>query len=143
MGTRGYYAIKYKHIYYIFYNSHDSYFSYLGINLLIEIRNMLLNGSLPEWITKIQNIKLYDSDDPEFGLKYDNIGSYENMLDIGYMDVSLISNNKNPVQDLFIEYVYLLDIENEKFIINNQKEITFEMIKNVKTEDELHKFYDD
>jgi hypothetical protein len=38
MGTRGYYAFRYKRKYYVFYNHFDSYWSGLGSKIIKELQ---------------------------------------------------------------------------------------------------------
>ncbi len=53
MGTRGKFGFFYKGKYYMCYNHYDSYPSYLGVHLLLEI----IHADLDEWIKLLENIK--------------------------------------------------------------------------------------
>ena len=56
MGTNGYFVFLYNGIYYAIYNHYDSYFSYLGNNLLNEIKNMVKEDKFEEWLDKFKNL---------------------------------------------------------------------------------------
>lgn len=110
MGTRGNYVFRYKRKYYVFYNHLDSYFSGLGDDIVKELQQMK-----PEDFDKIkvliENIKQRDG--------YDGYGSnFE-----GIMCALLNSDTYRleeiidcePENDLFIEYIYILDLDNDVF----------------------------
>jgi hypothetical protein len=138
MGTRGIFAFKYKGIYYTFYNNYDSYFSCLGISLLKEIKRMIDNNELDIWISKLNSLKIvteyYNNDEDDISeLFYGNIGSYENILDYGYVDIKRLHTSIECYKDdVFIEWMYILDIDAKKVEITNFEQectIDFDDIK--------------
>jgi hypothetical protein len=80
MGTSGYFVFQYNGIYYAIYNNYDSYFSYLGNNLLNEIKNMVKEDKFEEWLDKFKNLiileDINDLDDlDDYGSSNSNCGS--------------------------------------------------------------------
>lgn len=142
MGTRGLYGFKYKGKYYIYYSHCDSYFSGLGKQLWKELREMLNDGELEEWLELIEAIKVVEEDDIPteediencedftdltvstrsaydwYCLLYKTQGKLKDTINAGYVVVK----NKNDVDDIGkccsgydVSYVYLIDFDNEKF----------------------------
>lgn len=116
MGTRGIFGIKYKGIYYTFYNHYDSYFSSLGIDLLKEIKRTIDNNNLNNWISKLINLKSVtenfesnvEENDDYYDLFYGKLGSYEVALNQGVIEIERISTNINYLKnDIFIEWLYI------------------------------------
>lgn len=115
MGTRGYVVIKINNKYYCYYNNYDSYPSNLGKKILdelneinyIEYKEKLREldgdkdsrdwpGSLEDLLdeNKLYNFKPDAEDDPE---------------DLHYNPI------ENLYNDIFIEYVYKIDFDNDEF----------------------------
>jgi Fe-S cluster biosynthesis and repair protein YggX len=115
MGTRGYVVIKINNKYYCYYNQFDSYPSNLGKNILDELseinyaeykeklRELESNTESCDWPGSLEDLldenKLYNfkpdaEDDPE---------------DLHYNPI------KNLYNDIFIEYVYKIDFDNDEF----------------------------
>ena len=128
MGTRGKFGFFYKGKYYMCYNHYDSYPSYLGVHLLLEI----IHADLDEWIKLLENIKEVSDEvkpteeDIEKLENYTNLtvsnestndwycllhltqGSFYQVLNSGYME------NKQDY-DVGAEYCYVLDLDNKQF----------------------------
>lgn len=110
MGTRGNYVFRFKNKYYVFYNHWDSYFSGLGDMIVKE-----LAGLKPEDFEKMKqllsNIKQRDG--------YDGSGSnFEGiMCALENPDVYRLEEiiDCEPSNDLFIEYIYILDLDHDVF----------------------------
>jgi len=141
MGTRGYFGFYYKGKYYLIYNHFDSYFSGLGVNLINEILKAIENGELENWKTKLDNIVEVKegypiSGDTEKLNKYSDFtvssksrtdwycllrkcqGSFEKVLDSGYV---LNEGSKEKLTgDIFIEYSYVLDFDNDLLSFTHQ-----------------------
>jgi hypothetical protein len=152
MGTRGAFGFKYRGIYYMFYNNSDSYFTYLGIKLLKEIKNMLENKCMDAWISKLLSLKLIsevyteskdyttttdiDAETKDNIKKLFNgyISSYELALTTGYVDIDNVSIDITKLyNDVFMEYVYVLNLDDKKIEIskyNSVMHITFAELEN-------------
>ncbi len=111
MGTQGYVVFRYIGIYYIFYNSHDSYFSNLGQNFTNEINELLLDKE--QWNAlkyKLLRIPLHPNTftDGEATYYVDYISSFQYMT--------------SYEEQYYAEYVYTLDMDNNEFIVNKHGE---------------------
>ena len=114
MGTRGYYVIKWKRLYYIFYNHWDSYLEGLGADIVKELREL----------TEADFDKIRSAME---GLKYDPI--YECIKKKGYEGLMKLAENPNDydLQDITktppesggdIEYVYIVNLDVETFQVH-------------------------
>lgn len=123
MGTRGKFGFYYKGKHYTCYNHFDSYPSFLGVHLILEI----LKANLDEWIILLENIREVSEDvkpapgDIEKLEKYTDLvvstkstedwycllrltqGSFYHVLHAGYM--------KNVTK----RHVYVLDLDTKEF----------------------------
>jgi hypothetical protein len=133
MGTRGLFGFKFRGVYYLIYNHFDSYPSGLGKDLLNEIKRAITEGRLDEWKDKVVALQgVARNDEPTeaaiqklrpyidvtvstqstrdwYCLLRGTQGSFEKVLDAGYF-----INEHTPDQltrDLFIEYAYVLDFD--------------------------------
>ena len=88
MGTRGFVVIKYKNMYYRIYNHFDSYPQGLGVKLVAFIRTM--NGMSSDDVVR-HIMEIYDD------------------------DVLITEDPKDIENDLFIEWVYIIDLDNNTF----------------------------
>lgn len=59
MGTGGYFGFYYNGEYYVWFSGYDSYYPGLGCELLRQILEALLNGTLEDWKKQLHNIKIY------------------------------------------------------------------------------------
>lgn len=155
MGTKGLFGFKYKNIYYLVYNQYDSYFSYLGINLLTEIKTALKFNRIDEWKKKIEKLKIVKyNDEPTaedieklsksdltnstdltdwFYLLENRQQSYSKILDSGYV-YSDVYNERSIDNHVGIEYQYILNFDDSQFEIKSSSVnicINIEDIKNV------------
>ena len=139
MGTRGKFGFFYKGRYYISYNHFDSYPSYLGVRLILEI----LDADLDKWIKLLEKIKLVSDDvkprpeDIERLEKYTDLtisscstddwdcllyhtqGSFYHVLHCGYLE------NVHGV-DMEEEYFYILDLDNRVLRVEDHEEEEFD-----------------
>jgi len=120
MGTRGYYVFKYNGIYYIFYNHCDSYFSCLGQNIIDQINDLIKNDI--NWIETLKKlldkVKLIE-EEQDGEIHYENI--ITSLTD--FEDYAYHTSKYEPVTDIFIEFIYIIDIDMMKFkIIPNDSE---------------------
>lgn len=117
MGTRGYFALRYKGHYYIIYNNYDSYFEGLGYSLIRSIKE-LTKEQWDEIKKKLANANKLekdtnDSDEEDAfipGKEKENIilrvmNSYRG---------STISRQEPPLDNM-IEYVYIIDLDVDVF----------------------------
>jgi hypothetical protein len=126
MGTKGLVVFKYKGIYYIFYNHSDSYISYLCNNIVIDLRDIIKNNKLAE-ITHLisrmplQKKELDGTDNHYHGLMesilYPNCFRYH-------------TSHTEPSNSIFMEYVYIIDFDNNLFIIKMYEnlELQFDLL---------------
>ena len=112
MGTRGYYVFKYNNIYYIFYNHFDSYLNGLGKMIVNDIKKLIENNK--DWIETLKKLinKIKMTDIEIWGKTQFNsiIESLERAEDYTYH-----TSINEPVLTLFIEYIYIIDIDSMKF----------------------------
>jgi hypothetical protein len=112
MGTRGYYVFKYNGIYYIFYNHYDSYFSGLGQSIVDHINESIKNDI--NWIKTLKKlldkVKLIEQEQ-------DGASQYENIImSLTYAEQYVYHTSEDePSNNLFIEFVYIIDIDMMKF----------------------------
>ena len=153
MVTSGIFGFRYKDIYYVFYNKYDSYFSHLGINLLREIKIMIDNNNLDNWISKINNLKIvtnnYNNKNNKnnidnIDLFNGNFGSYESVLNNGYIEIDKISKSIEKYNnDISIEWLYILDIDKEEFYFTNFKKQYNITLNDIITSRNINEFYID
>lgn len=131
MGTRGLFGFRYKKKYYMIYNSYDSYYSYLGQNLINEINAELLShGNLDIWIELFVKAKILQNT-PQIRCQFNDLvqncsGSYVKYLKSEHLIIEgyCVDDLFEALNSIFIEYVYILDLDENKFIVNK----TFEKI---------------
>lgn len=168
MGTRGLLIFKHKGKYYSIYNHFDSYFEGLGINLVKEIKDAISNGTFDEWKNMLEKCKIiFEDDEPTnddkeklkdvtdltvsrqssndwYCLLRKTQGSYVEPLTLGYLKLSNHNLTIKPECDLFIEYTYTLDFDNNTFtpcaygeeISFNTQNIPEDWISSFKLDDE-------
>lgn len=144
MGTRGFVILKYKNKYYAMYNHFDSYFNHLGVNLVSEIQKAIKDGTFDNWKVLLEQCKkIQENSECQVEQKdIDNLidymdltvsgcsnydwycltrklqGSFIKPLTVGYMLIKPDSD-KCEYCDIFIEYTYLLDLDNNTFKVSN------------------------
>lgn len=94
MGTRGYYIIKWRGVYYVFYNQWDSYPSGLGRILVFLLRNV--------WC------KMTDSQFNTFLLNKLAKG-----LPSQRSEVCVSTDFNDLLNESFIEFTYVIDMDND------------------------------
>ena len=97
MGTRGYIVIKFQNKYYRIYNHWDSYPDGLGVNVVNAVKTRKIEKT-KECVDYIIN---------KFLTNQDNLDITE---DVRYI-----------VNDVFIEWVYIIDIDNDTFSFTGGK----------------------
>lgn len=157
MGTRGKYGFYYNGKYYLFYNHFDSYPEGLGNILITQIKQLIKycienNLDFYEYIAKkIDEAKIVsDSDKPTeedikklrfstdiqvsnqstddwYCLTRQSQGIIKDHLDSGIFYCEVLDSAKT---DLFIEYVYVLDLEAHRFyeFNNNLRPINLDIL---------------
>lgn len=136
MGTRGLFGFVYKGKYYLFYNQYDSYPSYLGANLLKEIKSAIDDGTLDTWKDMLVAIRDVSKEDPTaediqklqpytdltvsnrsttdwYCLTRKCQGSMINTLRAGV--VYCHYSERTLTGDVFIEYSYVLNFDDKTF----------------------------
>ena len=114
MGTKGSVVFRYRGIYYIFYNSHDSYFSYLGNKVVTEIKEIIVADNLQylkDLILKIPLTEKPTETESIFHSIIENITYYECFC--------YRTSNVEQQCGLFEEYVYTVDLDKNVFIVNS------------------------
>lgn len=112
MGTRGLYVFCYKGIYYIWYNHCDSYFEGLGFRIVRELQ-ALTNETIEEIK---QNLETLNSRERQL----DETSRYQGMCVATkeYKPDSIQTNEPHFVDDKFdVEYIYIVNLDNEEFKI--------------------------
>jgi hypothetical protein len=112
MGTRGYYVFLFNGVYYVFYNHCDSYPYGLGLNIVEEL-SRINNAVIDDW--KTQLVKIETSSNPQC-LFFEGLSNAIN--NSSRYDVQVVK--MEPKQDLFIEWIYIIDLDNNTFQVNNE-----------------------
>jgi hypothetical protein len=102
MGTRGYKVYRSKGRYFVYYNHCDSYPDCLGIGILRRIPRNVSKEQFEQWARAVQE---------------DLDAQYERMKDSGSID---FVTDKQPLNTVFIEWIYEIDFDNLIFHINAQ-----------------------
>lgn len=135
MGTRGLFGFRWKGVYYLMYNHWDSYPSGLGRALLEE----LLKAVWREWFRMFRRLRLIRDEDPVrkkdirrlekwtdltvgsqttqdwYCLLRKCQGSMKAVLESGYMLLHGEYRHPHEWNDVFIEYVYVVNFDNGMF----------------------------
>ncbi|KAF3482372.1 F-box domain-containing protein [Arthroderma uncinatum] len=126
MGTRGYKIVRHRGRYWVYYNHYDSYPSYLGKNLLAVIP--VDPEGYKAWLEK----KRAEYEKLSVRLEKALCVTEERIQDVAAKkaeanpvwkeidDVEILPSTLCEVgNDLFIEWIYLIDLDNEVFTVNN------------------------
>jgi hypothetical protein len=105
--TRGYKVYRHKGRYYVYYNHYGSYPSVFGLRVLHEIPRNVSKEVFEEWVreareyvyTQRNSQELNDPDDP---------------TNLNYV------SDKQPENDIFIEWIYEIDLDNLVFHVDSQ-----------------------
>ena len=122
------------------YNHFDSYFSYLGRDLLNELRKMIKEDKFDEWLELFKKLRMVAENDDAteediakcqayhdenvgdghnwYSLLRKCQGSFEKVLQSGFMCRQPQDKDNAISLDLFIEYIYVLDFDAKSFIIH-------------------------
>ncbi|KAF7289216.1 polymerase II transcription elongation factor [Mycena indigotica] len=101
MGTRGYRVYRYKRRYFVTYNHYDSYPRIFGVQVKKEVPSDAVEYQL--WLATLRQ-KL------EKELE-------AHAVDKNASDFEIF--HRPPVNDIFIEWIYELDLDNELFLVDN------------------------
>lgn len=114
MGTRGYIVIKYKSKYYTIYNHFDSYPEYLGEFLVMLIKTMDIYklGPKLENIENYEDVTMYTTLTDEFCFQHAILSK---LLPSLWKEKEIIVSDKCPERDVFIEWIYLIDLDEKTF----------------------------
>ena len=112
MGTRGLYVFKYRGIYYIFYNHYDSYPSGLGQLIISDIRQLVENDKLDIVKELISDIQLRETQTTGNSNYNGIMNCVENPEGFVYY-----TSTEEPECDIFIEYIYIIDFDENIFTI--------------------------
>ena len=140
MPTTGLYGFKYQNMYYLHFNSHDSYFKALGTDLLNEVKYMVRTNTFMQWLDSFKDlIFIQETDRPSFNQidKCKKIlnrdvdsndcftelfkhleGSYMSILKSGFMFV----NKPLTEEEVFkynVEYIYVLNFDDKMFEVTS------------------------
>ena len=103
MGTRGYKVYRHKGRYYVHYNHYDSYPSCYGLQVLREIpRNS--KEEFEEWLKKTREEGDAQRDSKE----------------LNDPDAIDYVSDEQPVNDIFIEWIYEIDLDNLVFHVDSR-----------------------
>lgn len=128
MGTRGIITIKYNNKYYQIYNHYDSYGSALGVNLIKEISKAYQNNTYQQWTNlllqcTIKSESSHTLSESEKEILYKCTGSIEKTLLSKFIYTVESNLSIKPTINLMIEYVYILDLDNDTFSIYSENQI--------------------
>lgn len=117
MGTRGYYSFKFHGIYYNFYNHFDSYPDApngLGHRIVQELSSFSIHDleKMKDLVKTIPKIRHYGDECNFEGLKV----ALEN-----YPIFEYYTSEDAPEPDLFIEYIYIIDLDDFRFLAKSNK----------------------
>jgi len=102
MGTRGYKVYRYNRRYFVYYNHCDSYPDCLGVGILHKIPRNASKEKFEQWVRAIK----------------ENLDAqYEDMKDPYLTDYV---TDFQPLNTVFIEWVYEIDFDNLIFHVNTQ-----------------------
>ena len=110
MGTRGLFVFVYRGKYYVFYNHYDSYPSELGEQIVDELRAVDLSV-LSELVAELTS----DDANPDGSNSFKGL---EYALNHAATRTFFITDVR-PTTDLFIEWIYFIDLEQNKFVVHN------------------------
>jgi hypothetical protein len=116
MGTRGLYVFKYGGIYYIFYNHYDSYPSGLGDSIVKDIIEMINDNIFETVKGSIKTIPLIEQEN-------DGNNAYASIIDVvgSPLHYTYHTSNLEPDTDIFIEYVYIIDFDENVFVVKTNE----------------------
>jgi hypothetical protein len=104
MGTRGQKVYRWKGRYFVYYNHWDSYPSHFGLKVLHEIPRNVSKEDFEEWVR----------------LTRENLDAqYEELRDLDE-DMNPYVTERQPQNDLFIEWIYEIDLDNLVFHVDSQ-----------------------
>ncbi len=107
MVTHGYVIIKYKGIYYSYYNHSDSYCEHLGKIVVDNVNDMILNKKMEKY--KRQVLRMPFLDERGEGLQY-----FYSISDWIYDNNQTYFTSDQPT---YSEYTYTIDFDDNEFII--------------------------
>jgi hypothetical protein len=113
MGTRGYYVFLFNGVYYVYYNQFDSYPSGLGLQIveeLSEINNIVIDN----WKTQLEKIETNPY--PPNCLSFEGLSKAIN----NYFQYDVQVMKTKPEQNLWIEWIYTIDLDNNTFKVNDE-----------------------
>ena len=112
MGTRGYYVFKYGGVYYIFYNHYDSYPSGLGQLIISDIRQLIQSKKFDIVKELIFRIPLREKQTTGSSTYTGIVNCIKNPEEFIYY-----TSTEEPNCDIFIEYIYVIDFDENIFTI--------------------------
>jgi hypothetical protein len=116
MGTRGFYVFKYGGVYYIFYNHYDSYPSGLGQLIISDIRQLIQSKKFDIVKELIFRIPLMEK-------QTEGSSAYDSIVNCIKRPEAFIyyTSTEEPNCDIFIEYIYVIDFDENIFVIKTNE----------------------
>ena len=105
MGTRGYKVYRHKGRYYVYYNHFDSYPSIFGLQVLHEIPRDVSKEEFEEWVRTTREY-VYAQRDSRMLNDPDDSSNYV--------------SDEQPENNIFIEWIYEIDLDNLVFHVDSQ-----------------------
>jgi hypothetical protein len=122
MGTRGFYVYKYDNKYFVFYNHWDSYLSGLGQEIIKQLKQMTTYD-----IERLKQnlINIHISQLKNTGNNFTSLtDAPANPQNYCLVEIS----TKEPSNDLFIEFIYIINLDHNEFQIKTlNKNYSYEL----------------
>jgi hypothetical protein len=124
MGTKGCVVFRWRGVYYIFFNGHDSYFDFLGNQFVDEINELLLDQGrwerLKALLEKIPLRSKYNDGQQVYYSIQDSVACYSTAM--------YKTSKGEQGSGVWEEYVYTLDLDNNEFVVNKYGERTVQKL---------------
>ena len=127
MGTRGLRVVRFRKRYYQFYQQLDSYPEYLGSKIAATIPTDAVKYQ--EWLaTQRKSVEEWEALYEAFlTVKPGN----ENPADLPEFMHQQIPSLLAPLNDLFIEWIYIVDLDREVFSVNNGAHFKLDQVPHI------------
>ncbi|KAF9260330.1 hypothetical protein L218DRAFT_1002808 [Marasmius fiardii PR-910] len=123
MGTRGLIVYRYRRVKYASYNHHDSYLEGLGVDLVNEIPKPSdgegWQDRFEKWLEKNRDVMEKAIADVTKHMSPEEVEA-ANVIQLSGRQTFYFNCKSEPQNDLFIEWIYEIDLDNLCFLVNNR-----------------------